>query len=126
MEVIEYFFRKLNLQILSLEGKLIALDIDPDANRSGNALQIFAVGPKEDIRCLKIIKDDLLNRFGWLLLQILIFTPSTIKVGSFYKPIIALQPQYYNTFGLFSRAMPSTPCNSALLAALARWRSGQG
>jgi hypothetical protein len=48
---------------VALEGEDIALVIESDPCGLGNAPQILAVGAKECVGQLEVIKDNLLNRF---------------------------------------------------------------
>jgi hypothetical protein len=53
----------MDIKVFTLNGKDIALCIDPYADCPGNAPQIFAMGAEKDIGNLKIVKNDLFDRF---------------------------------------------------------------
>ena len=63
-----------------MNGEGIAFGVDPHANRSGNALQIFTVGAEKEIGKLKIIEDDLFGGFLSLFFQKRIFTPLALAL----------------------------------------------
>lgn len=52
----------MNIQLITLDDEDIAFNIDPHADRLGNAPQIFTVGAEKGIGGLKILKDDLFDR----------------------------------------------------------------
>ena len=58
-----------------MNGESVAFGVDPHANRSGNALQIFTVGAEKEVGKLKIIEDGLFGGFLSLFFQKRIFTP---------------------------------------------------